>query len=44
MNELVGKLVPDGKGVMLQESASLKSVKVMSYNIYLGDNLEELAE
>lgn len=44
MNELVSKLVPDGKGVMLQESASLKSVKVMSYNIYRGDNLEELAE
>lgn len=29
---------------MLQGRTDLKSVKVMSYNIYRGDNLAELAE
>ena len=36
--------MPDGKGVMLQGRTDLKSVKVMSCNIYRGDSLEELAK
>ena len=36
--------MPDGKGVMLQGGTDLKGVKVMSYNFYRSDSLEELAK